>query len=105
MKKCNCFLTLQCFVAGIFADVFLQHTGYQRFSSTSGFAKLGGKVVAQGVGRYEKTAGDNPNGVQLNPQRQSRRDVICKHEATVHTRTKLTMNEKNEIKILFLCRY
>jgi len=33
---------------------------------TRGFAKLGGKVIAQTVAGT-KAAGDNPNGVQLTP--------------------------------------
>ena len=35
--------------------------------TTSGFAKLGGRVTTQTVAGT-KTAGDNPNGVRLNPQ-------------------------------------
>ena len=35
--------------------------------TTSGFAKLGGGVIAQTTAGA-KTAGDNPDGVRLNPQ-------------------------------------
>ena len=39
----------------------------QALPTTSGFAKLGGGVIAQTVAGT-KTAGDNPNGVWLSPQ-------------------------------------
>ena len=56
----------------------IENLGYKMIECqqiTSGFAKLGGGVITQTLA-HPLTVGDNPDGVQLTPQLQSRRDVV-----------------------------
>ena len=57
-----------------------------------GFAKLGGKVIAQTVAGA-KTVGNNQNGVQLTPQLQSRRAVIGKRRTVVLAQRQSKLNQ------------
>ena len=51
----------------------------KRYHITSGFAKLGGKVTTR-TATGTKTAGDNPNGVWLNPQLRKAASALCESE-------------------------
>jgi len=73
------------------------------FSSTSGFAKLGGGVTTQTLAGT-KTAGNNPNGVRLHPQLRKAAGTcyVQADENTVGEKKSSVL--KNNNLIMYICR-